>query len=162
MDREKATEIHQMLLDVVEAYNRAEFAVWDLERDDRVAFATALGAVSEALHWELLPVIYKQYPDLRPPDKAPFIVSTLRWEQVRLPPSVSEADLDGIIFSLLKTRSQKTAAVILRTEQRCEELGLPIGAEEIAARLLLLRQSDRIEAFGDLRKWYHSEIRLKE
>jgi len=50
MDREKAIEIHKLLLDIAEAYERAEVAIGELDRDDRVAFANQLGAVSEALH----------------------------------------------------------------------------------------------------------------
>jgi hypothetical protein len=75
MDREKAIEIHKLLLDIAEAYERAEVAIGELDRDDRVAFANQLGAVSEALHWDLLPVIYKMYPDLRPPSKGPLTLS---------------------------------------------------------------------------------------
>jgi hypothetical protein len=71
MDREKAIEIHKLLPDIAEAYERAEVAIGELDRDDRVAFAHQLGAVSEALHRDLLPVMYKMYPDLRPPSKEP-------------------------------------------------------------------------------------------
>jgi len=39
---------------------------------------------------------------------------------------------------------------------------LPISDEAIAARLQILADSDRIEGFGDLRKWRHSEVRLKD
>jgi hypothetical protein len=75
---------------------------------------------------------------------------------------VTEADLDGIIFSLLKPRWQKTAKVVILTMQRCQERALPIGDEEIAARLQVLSDSDRIEGIGDLRYWRHSEVRLKD
>jgi hypothetical protein len=91
----------------------------------------------------------------------PAISSTLAWDQVRLPPSVTEADLDGIIFSVLKPLWQKTAMTVVRAMARCEERALPIGAEEIAARLQVLANSDRIEGAGDLRYWRHSEVRLK-
>jgi hypothetical protein len=49
----------------------------------------------------------------------PVISSTLRWEDVSLPASVSGADLDQIIFSVMTTRLQKTAVVILKTLERC-------------------------------------------
>jgi hypothetical protein len=39
---------------------------------------------------------------------------------------------------------------------------MPISDEEIAARLQVLADSDRIEGIGDLRKWRHSEVRLKD
>ena len=37
-----------------------------------------------------------------------------------------------------------------------------LSDEEIAARLQVLADSDRIEGIGDLRKWRHSEVRLKD
>lgn len=91
----------------------------------------------------------------------PAISSSLTWDQVRLPPSVTEADLDSIIFSVLKPQWQKTAMTVIRAMDRCEERGLPIGDEAIAARLQVLAASDRIEGIGDLQKWRHSEVRLK-
>ena len=75
---------------------------------------------------------------------------------------MTEADLDGIIFSLLKPLWQKTAMVVIPAVRRCQERGLPIGDEAIAARLQVLVDSDRIEGIGDLRKWRHSEVRLKD
>ena len=45
---------------------------------------------------------------------------------------------------------------------RCSELSLPIGDEVIAARLKLLADCDRIEGIDDLRRWRHSEVRLKD
>jgi hypothetical protein len=76
--------------------------------------------------------------------------------------SVNEADLDGMIFALLKPRWQKTAMVVILVTKRCQELAMPISDEEIAARLQVLADSDRIEGIGDLRKWRHSEVRLKD
>jgi Protein of unknown function len=93
--------------------------------------------------------------------EVPAISSSLTWDQVSLPPSVTEADLDGIIFSVLKPQWQKTAMTVVRAMKRCEERGLPIGDEAIAARLQALADSDRIEGIGDLRYWRHSEVRLK-
>ena len=92
----------------------------------------------------------------------PTIVSNLTWDQVRLPPSVTEAELDTIIFSFLEPNWRKTAMVIALTAMRCERLALPISDEEIAARLQVLSDTDRIEGIGDLRKWRHSEVRLKD
>ena len=79
-----------------------------------------------------------------------------------MPTSVTKADLDGIIFALLKPRWQKTAMVVILVTKRCQELAMPISDEEIAARLQVLADSDRIEGIGDLRKWRHSEVRLKD
>ena len=136
-----------------------------LGKEERLALDGLLREVVEALHADLLAPIYDQYPDLEPPpldEEIPTISSSLTWDQVHLPPSVTEADLDGIIFSLLKPRWQKTAMVVILAMRRCQELALPIGDEEIAARLQVLSDSDRIEGIGDLRYWRHSEVRLKD
>ena len=118
-----------------------------------------------ALHLDILPPVYDQYPDLRPPREKPRISSRLRWNKVKLPPSVSEKDIDDIIFSELNRHWRKVAKVVGRSFDRCEELGLPLpreGRYEIfGARLQELAEKDRIEGAGDLRKWGHSEVRLK-
>ena len=114
---------------------------------------------------DLLTPIHDQYPDLEPPalDKEnPTIVSNLTWDQVRLPPSVTEAELDGIIFSFLEPTMAKDRYGGRTDRERCERLALPISDEEIAARLQVLSDTDRIEGIGDLRKWRHSEVRLKD
>jgi hypothetical protein len=92
----------------------------------------------------------------------PIISSTLRWEDVSLPASISEADLDQIILSVMASRLQKTAFVIVKALQRCKELDLPIDADILGARIRALAESDRIEGAGDLRKWRYSEVRLKD
>jgi hypothetical protein len=61
----------------------------------------------------------------------------------------------------MTSRLRKTAMVVAQAHMRCEELGLPITAEVLGARLGALAESDRIESAGDLRKWRHSEVRLK-
>jgi len=101
------------------------------------------------------------HPELAPPGDPPRISSKLRWDQVSLPESVSEADIDAIILSALTTRLQKTAKVIGKAVERCRELGLPISDEMLGARLQVLVKSDRMESAGDTRKWCHSEVRLK-
>jgi hypothetical protein len=99
--------------------------------------------------------------DKTPFEEVPVISSTLRWEEVSLPASISEADLDQIIFAAMTSRLRKTAMVIGNAVKRCEELGLPINAEILGARIGALAEADRIEGAGDLRKWRHSEVRLK-
>jgi hypothetical protein len=75
---------------------------------------------------------------------------------------VSEADLDQIIFVVMTSRLLKTAKVISDALVRCEELGLPINADIVGARLGALAEAGRIEGAGDLRKWRYSEVRLKD
>ena len=98
----------------------------------------------------------------RPLREETDIDSDLRWEDVTLPESVSEADLDAIIFSALTSRLQKTAMVIGKAMADCREHGLPVDAEIIGARIQALAEADRIESAGDLRKWRYSEVRLKD
>jgi Protein of unknown function len=114
------------------------------------------------LQFEMLPVIYAQYPELRTHQDLPQIVSNLRWEDVKLPKSVSAADIDAIIFSVLISRQQKTAMVVGSAVRHCEEHNLPIGAAIFGARIKALAKSGRIEAFGDLRLWGHSEVKLND
>ena len=99
--------------------------------------------------------------DKTPCDEIPIISSTLRWEEVSLPEAISEADLDQIIFSVMTLRLQKTAMVIGRAVERCKRLDKPINADIFGARIVALAESDRIDVAGDLRKWRHSEVRLK-
>lgn len=94
-------------------------------------------------------------------DEIPATDSTLRWEEASLPPSISEADLDQIIFSVMTSRLLKTARVIGDAAARCKELGLPMDLEILSARIGALAKAGRIEGAGDLRKWRHSEVRLK-
>src|SRR5512140_196031 len=92
----------------------------------------------------------------------PVISSKLRWKDISLPASVSEADLDRIILSAMTSQLQKTAMVIARTLEQSEQLDLPIDADIVGARLAALADSGRIEGAGDLRKWRYSEVRLKD
>ena len=165
MNREQAVRIQKHILDADVALDHARIAIAGLGKEERLALDGLLREAVETLHLDLLEQIYDQYPDLEPPpldEEIPTISSSLTWDRVRLPPSVTEADLDGVILSLLKPRWQKTAMVVVLAMKRCQELALPIGDEEIAARLQVLSDSDRIEGIGDLRKWRHSEVRLKD
>ena len=164
MNRERAIRIHEHLLDAHLALDDAGLAIAGLGKEERLRFDSLLAEVIFALQQKLLTPIHDQYPDLEPPiieEEDPTVTSELRWDQVRLPSSVSEADIDGIIFSVLKPRWDKTAKIIILVMQRCEELDISISDKEIAARLQVLADSDRIEGIGDLRMWFHSEVQLK-
>ncbi len=101
-------------------------------------------------------------PEQVPPsDEEPTIDSTLRWENVVLPASVSEADLDQLIFASLGPQLRKTASVISDVLKHCEARSWPIDVETLSARLQALAEGGRIEGAGDLRAWRHSEVRLK-
>src|SRR5262245_30247834 len=120
MDRDKAAEIREHLVDAVRAVDRAEAAIRELGEEARSPIAEPLSKAGD-LHFELLHTIHDRCPDL-PNGEIPTITSTLRWEDVRLPSSVTEADVDGIIFSCLQPQWRKTAMIVTRAQQRCEEL----------------------------------------
>jgi len=140
-------------------------AIADLGKAERIEFEDCFCSVVGALEDELLRPIYDQYPDLEPPksDREPYtFVCELTWDEVRLPPSVTEEQLDEIIFSTMKPTWRKTSMMVSLVMKRCQELGLPIEDKMIAARLKVLSDSDRIEGIGDLQSWLHSEVRLKD
>src|SRR5882724_10274094 len=162
MDRDQAAKIQEHLLEAARALDRADEAVFDLDKEARRTFAKPLSNVVRDLHVELLGLIYDRFPDLRPPsNEIPTISSTLVWEDVRLPPSVTEADIDGIIFANLKPQWRKTALIVGNAWTQCDGLSWPIESEVLGARIQALADADRIEHQGDLRYWRHSEVRLK-
>ena len=165
MDRNQAIRIQKSLLDAASALDHAGMAIADLGKEERIRLDGLLVKVAVALHTKLLSEIHDQYPDLEPPynePEPPHITSRLRWAQVRLPPPVTEADIDAIILSVMSPRWRKVASIVIRAARRCEELALPIIEEEVfAARLPVLAKAGRLEDIGDLRKWRHSEVRLK-
>ena len=161
MDLRQATNISKHLHDAADAIDRASAVILALEQQDRAALADPLAEIVSALHFQLLRAVYDRYPDLRPPaDEEPVIDSILRWENVVLPASVSEANLDQLIFSALDPNWRKTARVVGNLVIRCEALAWPIDAEMLAARVQALAEAGRIESAGDLRAWRHSEVRL--
>lgn len=162
MDRAQAKEILRHALEAFDAIDRAGEIILDIDGPDRVLLADPIGEIVANLHFGLLPAIYSRYPDLRPPDGERPIISTFhRWDYVALPESVSEADLDAIILSVVSSQWQQTAMAIVLAHKRCEELALPIDPELLALRILALSETDRLGSQGDVRKWQHSEVRLK-
>ena len=165
MKREQAVRINDHLLDACAAMDKARIAIAGLGKAERMELGDWLYEIVLTLQEEVLQPIYEQYPELVPPKpnrEPPMIVSELTWDEVRLPTSVTEHELDEVIFSLLTPRWRKTAAIAFLAVERCKELGFPISDEVIAARLRALSESDRIEGIGDLRMWRHSEVRLKD
>jgi len=161
MNREQAAQINSHLVDACEALGKARTAIAGLGKAERIKFDRLLCEVFFDLHEKLHHPIYEQYPDLLD-QELPTVSDELTWSEVRLPSSVTEHQLDELIFSLLTPRWQKTAMLVVRAAERCEKLGLPITDKIIAARLRALSDSDRIEGVGDLRMWRHSEVRLKD
>ena len=164
MTRDQAAKIQSHLLDADSAMDRARRAIAGLGKADRLRFDDLLAEVHAALQADVLGAIYDLHPDLEPPAEIreiPVIKSELRWDQVRLPTSLSEAEVDAVIFSVMEPRWQKVAMVVAKALGRCRDLGLQISDEGLAARIQALAESGRIEDIGDLPKWRHSEVRLK-
>lgn len=162
MDKMQAIKIRRHLLALERALLKAGAAIFELDKEEQRIFSYPLSDLGSRLQFEMLEFIYTQHPELRPPAVPPTISSDLRWKDVRLPKSVSEADLDAIIFSILTSRRQKAAMVIGKAMTHCREHNLPINDEIFGARIEVLAESGRIEGFGDLRLWGHSEVKLKD
>jgi hypothetical protein len=163
MDKAQATEIHKHLLAIRDAINKTEEALFKLDREDRAIFGDPMNKLWGALHAHALQAVYDHYPELRPiPKEFDHLNTDLRWEDVMLPPSVSEADLDAVILSKLKPHSLKVAKVIGDVMRAFDERGLSIGEETVGVRIRWLADADRIKGFGDLRKWRFSEVSLKD
>jgi len=159
MNREQAAEIFEHLFIAARDLDEARAAALTLAEQDESA--ASLEAFIFKLNSELVEALFDRFPDFMPFEEFPAISSTLRWNQVRLPSSVNEADIDAVILSVVTPRLQKMAMVVGTALQRCKQRGLPIGDEALAARIQALAESGRLEGAGDLRKWRHSEVRLK-
>jgi hypothetical protein len=140
MDRTQAAEIERHMLDAADAIDRASKIIFDLDKADRAILAVPLGEIVSALHFDVLQAVYARHPELRPSAERPVISSVLRWEDIVLPESVSEAELDQIIFSALNPQWQKTALVVAKALERCRELALPVRAEALGARIQALAE----------------------
>ena len=162
MDKMQAIKIRRHLLALERALLKVSAAIFELDKEERQILREPLLDLLSRLHFEMLELIYAQHPELRPPAVSPTISSDLRWKDVTLPKSVSEADLDTIIFSILTSRRQKAAMVIGKAMTHCREHNLPVNDEIFGARIEALAESGRIEGFGDLRLWGHSEVKLKD
>jgi hypothetical protein len=163
MTREQAAEIQRHLLTAKKAINRVAALVFDLDKvEDRKAFAEPVGNAYGALQHEMLDkVIYRQFPDLRPPSKEkPRIDSKLTWDKVSLPPSVTVMDFDRVVLSYLGQQWRKTARIVGNVSEHYASLGISLDPAIAAARLMVMVDSGLIESAGDLRMWGYSEVRL--
>jgi hypothetical protein len=161
MDQDEASEILEHLLEAARELDEARATISLLVENDRENGAASLKATVIKLNSELLRLMFDRFPDLIPFEEFPEISSALEWEQVRLPPSVSEAQVDRIIFSVMVPQWRKMALMVGHAFVRCKEVGLPISDEVVAARIQALVEAGSLEGDGDLRKWRHSEVRLK-
>ena len=161
MDKTQAIKIRRQLRALERALLKAGAAIYELDKEEQQTLMKPLFDLEYRLHFEMLDCVYTQHPELRPP-VPPTICSDLRWKDVKLPKTVSKADLDAIIFSVLTSRRQKAAMVIRKAMEHCREHNLPINDEILGARIEALGKSGRIQGFGDLRLWGHSEVKLND
>ncbi|MGY3619884.1 DUF3658 domain-containing protein [Bradyrhizobium sp. USDA 10063] len=159
MDREQAEEILDYLLAAAYELDEAKAAAGVVEDQDEDA--ASLRALIIKLNSELLEAIFDRFSDLLPFEEFPEINSSLRWDQVRLPPSASESQVDEIVLSMIAPQWRKMAFVIWHAVKRSEELALGVTDEMFAARIQALVDAERLESQGDLRRWRHSEVRKK-
>jgi hypothetical protein len=89
------------------------------------------------------------------------ICSTLTWKDVVLPLSVSEADLDALIFAETDKRWLKVARIVGNVFQTLEARCIRLPMDIIAARSAKLVETGRLEKQGNLTMWRHSEVRLR-
>jgi hypothetical protein len=162
MDEAQATEIRDHLLDVDYMLSEAIAAVSHLPQADKKVLTRPLEKLLKSLHDKVLRLISDQHPELIAPSDDIFtICCDLRWKEVTLPPSISEADLDAVILSSLRPRSLKVAKVLSDVMKALEDRGHSIDTDVVSARIRWLDDVDRIESRGDVRKWRHSEVALK-
>jgi len=90
------------------------------------------------------------------------VSNTLKWQDVTLPQSVTESDLDAVILSALRKDWCKTAMIISRTRNDYEARAISFDLDIIGARIQALADAARIESQGNLSMWRHSEVRLRQ
>jgi hypothetical protein len=161
MNRKQAAEIVKHALEAFDAIERAGEIVVHMDKADRLEFADPIEEIVGQLSYELLPAIYGRYPELRPETERPATNVYHCWEDVELRGKVSEAELDAILFSVMGPYWRKTMMVISLANKRCQELNLEIEMVVLGLRLLVLAESNQIESQGPVRKWRHSEVRLR-
>jgi hypothetical protein len=159
MDENQTAEIVDHLLTAARGLDEARAAARILSDDDKdAAFVRDLVI---KLNSELLQQMFQRFPDFLPFNEFPEISSSLRWDQVQLPPTASEEQVDQVILSVIVPRWHKMARIIWDAVNRGQELGLGVTDEMFAARIQVLVEAGRVEHQGDIRKWRHSEVRLR-
>jgi hypothetical protein len=89
------------------------------------------------------------------------VCSTLTWKDVVLPLSVSEADLDALIFAETDKHWLKVARIVGNVFQMLETRCIRLPMDIIAARIAKLVEVGRLESQGNLTMWRHSEVRSR-
>jgi hypothetical protein len=165
VSRDRAERLVSYLEDAEDAMERASRAASGYPKEERLKFDGLIYEVIAALRSDVWKPIYDEYPDLAPEYESlepPTIDSELSWEEARFLPDVSEKEVDDILLPLLRPHWQKVLRVLFMARDSCNINCIALNYEVLAARLRWLSDKDKIEGVGDLRRWGHSEVRLKD
>ena len=75
---------------------------------------------------------------------------------------MTNRDIDATIMQMVVERWQKTAMIIMKSDEVLRKAGVKASYEEIAERIAVLASQGDIENQGDLSLWRNSEVRLPQ
>jgi Protein of unknown function len=87
------------------------------------------------------------------------VCSTLTWKDAVLPSSVTEDDLDAMIFAEMDKDWLKVARIVGRVFKTYEGRSIYLPTDIIGARIAKLKEVGQLESQGNLTMWRHSEVR---
>lgn len=90
-----------------------------------------------------------------------LVCSTLTWKDVVPPLTVSEAELDTLIFAETDKHWLKVARIVGNVFRALEVRCIRLSMDIIAARIAKLVEVGRLVSQGNLTMWRHSEVRLR-
>lgn len=73
---------------------------------------------------------------------------------------MSAEAIDAAILGVAMTRWQKTAMIIVKSQENLQASKVEVSHDDIAERIYVLASQGRLEGQGDLTLWRHSEVRL--
>jgi Protein of unknown function len=73
---------------------------------------------------------------------------------------LSAEAIDAAILGIAMTRWQKTAMIIVKSQENLRASKVEASHDDIAERIYALASQGRLEGQGDLTLWRHSEVRL--
>ncbi|QKD01042.1 DUF3658 domain-containing protein [Mesorhizobium loti] len=75
---------------------------------------------------------------------------------------MANRDIDAAILQMVMERWQKTAMIIMKSDEVLRKAGVKASYEEIGERIAALASQGDIENEGDLSLWRNSEVRLPQ
>ena len=72
----------------------------------------------------------------------------------------SPAEIDHAILSIVTSRWQKVAMIVLKASEVRQQEGVESDYEAIAGRVEALIEQGKLECQGDPKRWRHSEVRI--